>query len=273
MKLLIAADMEGISGVVNWNQVTPGHFEYERFQRLMTADVNAAIAGAFQAGAEEIIVADGHHNGQNLIFEQLDPRARLHAGNTAPLSMVRGAAEDVDAVFFIGYHARASSKIGVLNHTWDLHIANVWLNDLLVGECGLNAAVCGHFNSPLLLVSGDQVLAAEAQEIIPGVEAAIVKMATSASSAECLPPSLAQEKISQSAISAIKNFQKGQSPQPFKIAPPITVTVEFNGSAHADGTMVFPGAERVDGRKVQIHASDMLSAYNGFRAIARLGNR
>ena len=69
MKILIAADMEGISGVTNWNQVDPSHYEYARFRRLMTAEVNAAIRGAIEAGGTEVIVADGHSNRSNILIE------------------------------------------------------------------------------------------------------------------------------------------------------------------------------------------------------------
>src|SRR5512139_3697983 len=90
MKILIAVDMEGITGVTTWEQVTPGQAEYARFRRLMTQDVNAAIRGAFDAGADEIIVADGHNLGRNILLEELDPRARLNSGSPSPLSMVQG---------------------------------------------------------------------------------------------------------------------------------------------------------------------------------------
>src|SRR5512135_100601 len=81
MKILISADMEGITGVTTWDQVTPGHAEYSRFRQLMTADVNAAVRGALAAGAEHVTVTDGHWNGSNILVEQLDPRARLNSGS------------------------------------------------------------------------------------------------------------------------------------------------------------------------------------------------
>src|SRR4030065_382371 len=92
MKILIACDMEGISGVAHWDHVTPGHAEYARFRRLMTHDVNAAIRGAFEAGADEVIVTDGHWDNRNILVEELDPRARLNSGGATPPSRVgRGA--------------------------------------------------------------------------------------------------------------------------------------------------------------------------------------
>jgi D-amino peptidase len=80
MKLLIAVDMEGITGVVTWNHVDPSHAEYQRFRRLMTQDVNAAIRGAFEGGATDVVVTDGHWNSDNILIEELDTRARLNSG-------------------------------------------------------------------------------------------------------------------------------------------------------------------------------------------------
>jgi D-amino peptidase len=126
MKILIAVDMEGITGVTTWDQVTAGHTEYARFRTLMTEDVNAAIRGAFDAGATETIVADGHWNGSNILIEDLDRRARLNSGSPSPLSMMQGIDESVDAVFFIGYHARNGSPNAILDHTWSSRtVANV----------------------------------------------------------------------------------------------------------------------------------------------------
>ena len=271
MKLLIAADMEGISGVVTWDQVNPRHPEYARFRKIMTGDVNAAIDGAFRGGAHEVIVADGHSGGYNLLLESLDLRAGLNAGNAAPLAMVQGASSGVDAALFIGYHSRAGHPLSVLNHTWDDHLLNVWLNDLLVGETGINALVCGAYDVPLLLVSGDQGLAEEAAGLIPGVETVIVKRASSYFSAECLSLQEAQERIRLGAEKAVRAFKDGKAPQPFKISSPVTVTVEFNTPAHADGAMKLPGASRLDGRKVSASAADALAAYRIFYTLAQLG--
>ena len=179
MKILIAVDMEGITGVTAWDQVTPGHAEYTRFRKLMTQDVNAAIRGAYEAGAAEVIVADGHWNGSNILIEELDPRAKLNSGSPSPFSMMEGIDETVNAVFFIGYHARNGSPYAILDHTWSSRtVANVWLNELLTGEYGLNAAVAGHFGAPIImavairLVSATRGLEVTLTSALPGVSVA-----------------------------------------------------------------------------------------------------
>jgi len=176
MKILIAADMEGITGVVDSNQTNLSHAEYGRFRRLMTGDVNAAIRGAFDAGADEVVVSDGHWFNLNILIEELDPRARLNTGSPRPFSMVEGVQHGVDGVLFVGYHARVGTQDAILDHTWSSgRVDGVWLNGEIVGEIGLNAAVCGHFGAPVLMISGDQTACAEATALLGDVETAIVK--------------------------------------------------------------------------------------------------
>src|SRR5512143_1764488 len=115
MKIQIAADMEGITGVTKWDQVDPNHADYPRFRHLMTGDVNAAVRGAFEAGADEVLVTDGHDRGTNIPLEELDPRVHLVCGDYTPLAMVQGVDQAVDGLIFVGYHARAGSQNAILD--------------------------------------------------------------------------------------------------------------------------------------------------------------
>ncbi len=207
MKILIAVDMEGVTGVVHWDHVNTTHAEYQRFRSLMTNDVNAAVEGAFTGGAGEVTISDGHAYGRNILVEDLDPRARLNSGTPAPLSMVQGADLDVSAVFFVGYHARAGSQNAILDHTWsDTRVANLRLNGELYGEIGLNASVCGHFGVPVIMISGDQTACGEAAALLGPVEQAVVKRASSRMAAECLPPGISANLISEAAERAVRRF-------------------------------------------------------------------
>ena len=267
MKILIACDMEGISGVLNWDHVNPSHAEYQRFRRLMTAEANAAIRGAFAGGANEVVVADGHWDCSNVLIEELDPRARLNGGTPSPFSMVAGIDESVDGACFIGYHARAGSHNAILDHTWsDTRVANLWLNDTLVGECGLNAAVCGHFGAPVLLVAGDQTVCQEATLLLGAVETVITKRASGRNAAECLPPAVAQERIEAAAARAVARLARGEAPAPFILTPPITVRVEFKTSEMGDKAALLPYVRRLDGRLIEFTAPSMTAAYQSFRA-------
>lgn len=272
MKILIAVDMEGITGVTTWDQVTPGHAEYARFRRLMTQDVNAAIRGAIDAGADEILVADGHWNGSNILIEELDPRARLNSGSPSPFSMMQGIDETVDGVFFVGYHARNGSPNAVLDHTWSSKtVANVWLNDILTGEYGLNAAVAGHFGVPVVMATGDQTACSQVIELLGEVETAVVKQATGRFAAECLAPALTQGMISDAASRAVTRLLEGDAPDPFVLDTPVRVTVEFFTSDMADKASRIPFTRREEMR-VSMSVEEMASAYSGFRSMVSLAS-
>ncbi|MEN6570403.1 MAG: M55 family metallopeptidase [Anaerolineaceae bacterium] len=271
MKVLIACDMEGISGVVNWNQVTPSHAEYPRFRQIMTGDVNAAIEGAAGSGADEILVTDGHWFGTNIMIELLDPRAQLNCGSPSHFSMVQGVDDGVDAAIFIGYHARIGTQNAILDHTWSSErVRNLWLNDRLCGEFGLNALMCGAFDVPVLMVSGDQSVCAEAREWSPEILTAQVKTAAGRTAAACLPLEQTRALISSTATTAMFRFKDGIAAKPLKIDLPVTVTVEFSTTVMADQSCLMPGSKRLDGRRVSVQAASMPEAYLAFRSLVNL---
>jgi D-amino peptidase len=270
MKILIAADMEGVTGVVHWDQVSLSHPEYARFRRLMTGDINAAIRGAFLAGATEVTVTDGHAYSRNILIEELDARARLNSGTPSPLSMVQGVDQEVDGVMFVGYHARIGTPNAILEHTWsDERVANLWINDRLFGESGLNGAVCGSFGVPVIMISGDQAVCAEAQEFFGEIETAAVKWAAGRFAAECLPPEMSQKLIQDAAECAVRRLKAGKAPMPLRLQSPIKVRVDFVQSEMADKAMIFPGATRSD-RTIVVECGDMVSAYYAFRSLLAL---
>ncbi len=270
MKILIADDMEGISGVVDWGHVDSRNDEYQRFRRIMTAEVNAAIKGAFEGGADEVVLSDGHGGAKNVMIEDLDPRARLNSGSPSVYNMMQGIDQGVDGLIFVGYHARYGTYQGVLAHTWSLGVVNCWLNDRVVGEIGLNASLAGHFGVPLLMISSDQAGCNEAGELVSGVETVAVKKGSSTFAAECLPPAVSQKLIRETAERVVRNLGKGKAPAPIKTATPVVVKVEFNNALQADRASVAPGTDRVDGRTVQWQVADMVAAYGAFRTLVGL---
>jgi D-amino peptidase len=267
MKILIAADMEGVSGVTRWEETQNTHNEYARFRKIMTAEVNAAISGGADAGADEIIVADGHGDGINILIEELDARGKLNSGIVSPLAMMQGVDKETAGVLFIGYHARAGSQNAVLAHTWsNARIANVWLNDTLMGEYGLNAAVAGHYGVPILMITGDQTACAQAVELLGPLETAVVKQATGYFSAECLSLKNTLPMINNAAKRAVLRLMERTSPQPFIVQTPVKVTIEFRQPEGADRSVRLPGSKRLDNVRIEFTAPDMLAAHDGFRA-------
>ncbi len=246
----------------------------------MTDDVNAAIRGASAAGTDEIIVSDGHSWGRNILIEELDPRARLNSGTPAPLSMVQGVDNAVDGVLFVGYHAKIGTPNAILEHTWsDQRVANLWLKDNNMsefssyGEIGLNAAVCGHFKVPVLMISGDQAACDEARSLLGGIEVAVVKWPSGRMAAECLTPEDAQQKIQQAAFQAVGRLISSldsEEPLPcLSLQPPITMAVEFVQSDMADKAALLPGTVR-NGRRIEYTAHDMVEIYRAFRTALAL---
>lgn len=270
MKILISVDMEGVTGVTRWEETDPTHIEYARFRKIMTQEVNAAILGAAEAGANEFVVTDGHGDGTNILIEELDTRAALNSGGASPLSMIQGINSETDGVFLIGYHARGGSQNAVLAHTWSSgRIANVWLNSILIGEYGLNAAVAGHFGVPVLMISGDQTACAQALELIGPLETVVVKKASGYFSAECLPPKVTLPLISAGAKQAVQRVKNGNPPKPLIMETPVKVTIEFRQPEAADRAVRLPGAKRLDGLRIEFSTADMIAAHAGFRSAVK----
>jgi len=266
MKVLISGDMEGISGVVTGDHVSSGHREYERFRKLMTAEANAAIEGALAGGATQVVVNDSHGGMANLLIEELNPAAELISGSPKPFGMMQGIGPDVDAVFFVGYHAASGTGAAVLEHTWSSRVvAEVWLNDQAVGETGLNAALAGSYGAPVVLVTGDRAVTEETRALLGEIETVAVKEGVTRTAARCLHPEVAQERIRQAAVRALS-----LTVSPFVVPPPITLRVVFQRALHADMAELIPGSTRGDGRTVEWTGEDMPTVYKVFRAITTL---
>jgi len=265
MNVLISVDMEGISGVVTENHTSSNHKEYERFRRLMTAEANAAIEGALAGGATQVVVNDSHGGMANILIEELNPAAELISGSPKPFGMMQGIGPDVDAVFLIGYHAASGTGAAVLEHTWSGRVIEARLNNQIVGETGLNAALAGAYGAPVLLVAGDRAVTEEARALLGEIETVTVKEGITRTAARCLHPQVAQEYIRQAAERALS-----LTVSPFIVELPITLRVVFHRAAHADMAELVPGSRRVDGRTVEWTGEDMPTVYRVFRAMTTL---
>ena len=246
MRILIMCDMEGVSGIVNWDQVGGGKAGYPEGRKLYTAEVNAAVRGAARAGATEIIVIDGHNAGgdwryNSLYKDMLDPACEYVAHHTwtdyrAPLEA------GVGACLMVGYHARNNTPDGVLAHTISsAQCRNLWFNDELVGEVGVNAALCGHYGSPVLLITGDVAVCREATELLgEGLTTVAVKRGLSKYSARQIAPQRAREMIEEGAFQALQDLS---AVAPYAPASPVMITVEFG---HYDTMMNYKPREDVE---------------------------
>src|SRR5215467_16396240 len=168
MKIFISTDFEGVAGIVDWDQILATGRDYEMGRRLLLNETNAVIDGALEAGATEIVVNDSHSFMRNLPPDELHGRATYISGKHKPLYMMEGLDSSFDAIFFVGYHGSIGASHAVLSHSYNPRaIWEVKINGRIVGETALNALVAAHYRVPIVLVSGDQVTAAEAHKTLP----------------------------------------------------------------------------------------------------------
>jgi D-amino peptidase len=258
MKIFISADMEGISGVATGQQMQDA--EYQRFRKLMTQDVNAAIEGAFAGGATEVVVGDSHGNMSNILIEDLDERASLISGSNKLLCQMEGVDSSFSGVFFVGYHGReGGSHRGVLNHTlMGLAVTELRLNGRSIGEAELNAGVAGYYDVPVLLVTGDDVVADEAKEYMPEIETAIVKRGIDRFAAELISPKKAQEVIREAAQHAT---EKAKQVPPTRIEGEVVFDIDFKLTNQAHMCTLFPTVEMTGPKTIRIRSNDYVEAF------------
>ncbi len=266
LKVFISVDMEGVSGVVTSDQTGAGGADYNRFRRLMTEEANAAIDGARDAGATEIVVNDSHGSMRNLLIEELHAPAELISSNIKPMGMMQGLDSSFDAVIFVGYHAKAGSKVGVLAHTGSGTVADLRINGRSVGEGGMNTFAAGVFGVPVVMVTGDQEAVAQARELVPNIEGVQVKEAIATTAARSLRPEEARARIRAGAKRAIERLSEFK---PVKPSAPATFEVKFSQTVLADVAEQIPTVKRVDAHTVSYQASDYLQGYRLLRVLYR----
>jgi len=266
LKVYISADMEGIAGIVSMEQTGPG-YDYDWARHLMTAEVNAAVGAAFDAGATEVMVNDAHGSHTNIRADELDPRATLVTGTPTPRGMMEGIDSTFGAVMFIGYHARAGTTAAIIDHTYTLTILDVTLNGTHVGEYGLAAALAGYYGVPVVFMSGDHAATEQVRSYIPGVETVSVKDAIGRFAAHTMNPQAARTAIAAGVRTALA--RRAQI-QPVRLTAPITMEVELTSSGYADNVAMVPGTRRSGPRSVTYVAPDMVAAYRMSRLVPLL---
>ncbi|MBP2471482.1 D-amino peptidase [Crossiella equi] len=265
MRILISADMEGVTGVTWGGDVKPGSPGWERFRPVFTGDVNACIAGLLTGGATDILVNEAHSSQRNLLIEDLDPRARMLTGRHKPLSMMQGVDSGVDGVVFLGYHAAAGQQ-GVLAHTYlENSITGVWLDGELASEGRLNAALAAEHGVPVLMITGDDQCCEDAAQYVPEAELVAVKECVSRYAAICLPPKVSWELITAAAErSMARAGRRDKAPGPHRIE------VEFDAAHLAMAAAVIPTVEQVGVLRVGFDAPDMTEAMKCFKIVTAI---
>jgi D-amino peptidase len=273
MRIYVSVDMEGLAGVAHAHQVSfaPGddRTDYDRSRALMAGEANAAVEGALEAGAGEVLVNDSHWQMRNLRAEDLHDAATLVLGDK-PLSMTQGIGEEdrFDGAAFIGYHAGAGHPKGVIAHTYSsASVLELRVNGVPHNEAAVNAIRLGHHGVPVILVAGDDALAGEVEQLLPWAERVVVKRALGYSVADSMTPQEAREAIRAGMKRAVERIDEMRLYAP---AAPLEGELDFRLPIMADYAAVLPGVERVGGRTVAFRADDGDAFYRTFLALTRL---
>jgi D-amino peptidase len=267
--------MEGVSGLVRWEDVVVRGQDYPRNRSLLTADTNAAVAGVFDAGADEVVVEENHgvEDLCNLVMDEIDPRCRVVRGAGRPTATTMAALDaDVDVVLLVGHHARAGSRPGIMAHTVSYtEFRSVRLAGVDCGESEIFAIRAGELGVPVGLVTGDQVVGEQLRKRAPWAEAVEVKRALSNVAGDCIPPARAREAIRAGAARAVERARAGELPPYTGESAPYEIEVELRNEvpdALRGNLERLPEFEITGPRTVRTEAADMDL---GFRRIAYLG--
>ncbi len=253
MKVYISADMEGVAGVVNREQLVPQGFEFDQFREFMTAETNAAIEGAREAGATEFVVSDSHGTGLNLLMDALPQDIQLVRSWPRPLGMMEGIDDSFDAAILLGYHASADNKDGIAAHTFSsAAITSVKINELPMSEGGFNALIAGHFGVPVVMISGDDAAVREVSELVGPIEGAVVKWHGGHTSARTLMPAAAREIIRKKAKSGLAHHKEIE---PFHMQGPLTLDLSYKSDKSAELIAYLSNVERLDNHTVRVNGS------------------
>jgi D-amino peptidase len=259
MKVFVAADMEGLAGLVQWDNA-----DRELERRLMTEEVNAAARGAFAGGATTVFAGESHGNMRNLLPELLDSRASYLSGQPKPMNHMAGIDSSFNLALFVGYHAKAGTRHGVMAHTFSGSIFSLSFNGVEVGEIGADAALCGFHGVPVGLVTGDQAACDEAQALLGAVRTVTVKEGVSRSAARCVPVMRARQMIEEAATEVVK---RASNFKPFVFNGPVVIQIVFVAPSYADTLERLDFATRIDGRTIRLEAEDFLKAFERFNAL------
>jgi D-amino peptidase len=268
VRVYLSFDFEGVAGIVDWAQCRPGSGSaYELGCRLVLGEVNAAIEGALSGGATDVVVNDSHSTMQNLDPSALAGAASYISGRHKPLYMMQGMDGSFDVVFFVGYHGSISGPSSTLSHTYNPEVfSGAKINDVPVGESGINALVAQHFGVPIGLVTGDAVTQEETSPFAPQAVRVVTKESVTRFSASSIHPSRSRELIGEGAAAAVGRARDGALARP-RIELPVRLDLEVQTADMAEVGSWVKGAERVATRVIRIESTDALAVFRSFVAV------
>jgi len=233
--------MEGITGVVSPDkQAEPGSSGYEEAREFLMSDLNATVEGALEGGASQVLIYDMHYYGLNVILDKLHPKTKIIMGNPHIVPPGMGLNNTFKGMLMIGFHAMAETEEALLSHTYSHDMKALYLNGVLVGEIGMEAAIAGSYGVPLIMISGDSKGIEEGRKIVDDFEEATVKYAIDDEGAVCLPLSISKEIIKEKALSAVKrinDFKPYKVPKSEDPKSRYSIDLEFYEPKHVERAM------------------------------------
>lgn len=261
LKVFISVDMEGITGVVNWEEVSRDGKDYDYFRRIMTKETNAAIEGALAAGATDILVRDSHGSARNILPDLLNKNAKLlRDWSGGFISMMEGIDKSFDAVIFIGYHAKAGTPNALLEHTMTGNVLDISINGVSLPEAGVNALIAGYYDIPVVFVSGDMAICEQAKKLFGEVKTVPVKKGIG-NAALNLHPEVAREKIKEGVKNALLNLKKFE---PYKLSPPYKMVLKLKREDLVNEKSYYPGAKRTGDWELTFESNDLMEVMKAF---------
>lgn len=274
MKVFISVDIEGCTGVVGFSQCgrpDGQHYDYGFARRMMTHDVNAAIRGAREAGAKDVVIKDGHATCKNLLIDELLPGVHLISGiGGGKDGMMNGLDESFDAAVLIGYHAMAGVAKGMMEHALSGSIHRFWINGQAAGEIAASAAVAGAYNLPLVAVTSDEAGIQEARDILPHAAVYATKSGDARFMGTLKHPSETGKGI-QAAV--FDGCTRRMDIAPYVVKGPITIRAEFHKVEEADTAAMLEGVCRLDGYTVEFTRATWLDAHSAAYTVFMLASR
>ncbi len=260
-KVLISVDMEGITGVIDWCETSGSDPDYQYFRKIMTQETNAAIEGAIEAGASEIVVRDAHDNARNIIPDLLHEEAKLlRAWSSGPYGMMEGIDDSFDAAICIGYHAKAGTPNAILKHTMIGSILDLKVNNISLPELGWNGLIAGFHNVPIIFISGDKAVCDQANNLFSEIKIFVVKYGIGTAALN-LHPQKTQQKIKEGVKDAL---QKINYFNPLKYDSPYTIELYFKNEEQAFRASWYPAVKRIGDLGVALTCNDFLDCMRFF---------
>jgi D-amino peptidase len=264
----ISADMEGVCGVSSPHQCYPkdNWTAYHAAVQQMADEINWVAQILLESDpSARILVNDAHSTMTNLQPGHLLPQLSLLSGKPKLCAMMTGLTAEAEAAFLIGYHAKAGTERGVLNHTFHNKLANVEINGVSYGEAGINALYASLVHRvPIVLASGDDVFCREITPLVPGIQTVETKIGITTTAAQCHAVDTVKARYIEATRQALKSLPQAKANLP-KLEGPYRLVLTFTNSLACDVVMTSPLYTRLDGTRVEVTSPDFQHTYQALQ--------